>query len=201
VERHPALQTFLQQQPGVREEIRENPNAFMRQENNFDRREDARDQANNRGSVARFDQFLDSHREIAEQLRRDPNLVNNRDFVQKHPELQTFLQEQPGIRNQIRENPDAFMRRENNFDRREDARDQGDRREGQAHFDRFLDSHREISDQLHKDPTLVNNREFVEKHPELQTFLQQEQPEVRNQIRENPNSFVRHDAWIDRRGA
>jgi len=76
-----------------------------------------------RGELARFDQFLDSHREIAEQLRKDPSLVNNDRFVKDHPELQTYLKDHPGIREEIKENPNSFMRQENRFDRSEDRRD------------------------------------------------------------------------------
>src|SRR5580704_1894041 len=46
-----------------------------------------------RQELARFDQFLDSHREIAEQVRQNPSLVNNDQFVKGHPALQTFMQE------------------------------------------------------------------------------------------------------------
>jgi len=34
-----------------------------------------------RGELASFDRFMDGHPEIAEQLRRDPSLVSNEDFV------------------------------------------------------------------------------------------------------------------------
>src|SRR6267154_1133513 len=151
--------------------------------------------------LAHFDQFMDSHREIAEQLRKDPSMVNNREFAEKHPALQTYLQEHPGIREEIKENPNAFMRQENRFDRQEDRR-QGERdsdtTRGQlARFDQFMDSHREIAEQLRKDPALVNNREFVEKHPALQTYLQ-EHPGVREEIKENPNAFMRQENRFDR---
>src|SRR5580692_2343307 len=79
-----------------------------------------------RQELARFDQFLDSHREIAEQLRRDPSLVNNEEFVKNHPALQTYLQDHPAVREEIKENPNAFMRQEDRYDRREDDRT-GDR--------------------------------------------------------------------------
>jgi len=151
--------------------------------------------------LAHFDQFMDSHREIAEQLRKDPSLVNNREFVEKHPALQTYLQEHPGVREEIKENPNAFMRQENRFDRQEDRR-QGERdsdttRAQLARFDQFMDRHREIAEQLRKDPSLVNNREFVEKHPALQTYLQ-EHPGVREEIKENPNAFMRQENRFDR---
>jgi hypothetical protein len=150
-----------------------------------------------RQELARFDQFLDSHREIAEQLRKNPSLVNDRNFVQQHQALQTYLQQHPGIREEITENPNAFMLQEQRFDRREDARDDITRRE-LASFDRFLASHREIGEQLHKNPSLVNNEEYTEKHPELQAYLQQH-PGVREEITENPNTFMRQEERFDSR--
>jgi len=207
VENHPALQEYLQQHPGVREEITENPNRFMRQEQRFDRREDGRDNDRRdndttRGELASFDRFMDSHPEIAEQLRRDPSLVKNEEFVEKHPALQEYLQQHPGVREEVTENPNGFMRQEQRFDRREDGRD-NDRRDNDttrgelASFDRFADSHPEIAEQLRRDPSLVKNEEFVEKHPALQEYLQQH-PGVREEITENPNGFMRQEQRFDR---
>ena len=253
VKQHPALQTYLQEHPGISEEIRENPNAFMRQENRFDRREDARDNDTTVKDLAQFDRFLDGHREIAEQLRKNPSLVNDKQFVQEHAVLQTYLQQHPGINEEIRENPNAFMRQENRFDRREDARDADGARRGDdngrrdndaerrdndngqrdndamrrdddngrrdndtarrdndtarrdndttrrelAGFDQFADRHREIAEQLRKDPSLVNNREFVENHPPLQAYLQ-DHPGIRQEMQENPNVFMRQEDRFDR---
>ncbi len=208
VEKHPALQQYLQEHPGIREEFTENPNAFMRQEERFDRREDGRNRGGDRditrGELANMDRFMDSHPEIAEQLRKDPSLINNKQFVENHPALQEFLQSHPGVREEFTENPNAFMRREERFDRREDDRDEhrtiaGGRdvtREELATTDRFLDTHPEIAEQLRKDPSLIKNKEFVEKHPALQEFLQTH-PEVREEFRENPNAFMRQERRFD----
>ena len=267
VQDHPVLQTYLQQHPGVSEEIRENPNAFMRQENRFDRSEDARDadaarrdndngrrdndaerrdNDNGRGDndaerrdndngqrdndamrrdddnarrdndamrrddnnarrdndterrdndttrreLARFDQFADSHREIGEQLRKDPSLVNNREFVEHHPALQAYLQNNPGIRQEMQENPNAFMRQENRFDRHEDARNSGPIREHVASFGEFLGGHSDVARQVSKDPSLVKNDDFVKKHPEFQEFLNSH-PGVKEEMRQDPQSFVK----------
>jgi hypothetical protein len=194
---HPALQTYLQDHPAIREQIKSDPNAFMREENRFDRREDNRDRNANRAELANFDRFLDSHREISEQLRKDPSLVDNREFVTNHPALQTYLQDHPAIREQIKQNPNAFMQEENRFDRREDDRGRDTNRAELANFDRFLDSHREISEQLRKDPSLVDNREFVKNHPALQTYLQ-DHPGVREEIKQDPNRFMQEEARYDR---
>jgi hypothetical protein len=115
-----------------------------------------------RQELASFDQFLDSHRETAEQLRKDPSLVNNEGFLKSHPALQTYLQQHPPVREEIKESPETFMRNENRFDRRpEYTCDRDTTRRELANFDQFLDSHRETAEQLRKDPSLVNNEQFV----------------------------------------
>jgi phage-related protein len=199
VENHPELQQYLQQHPEIREEISRNPNVFMHQEQRFDRTEDRdRDRDMTRRELANMDRFMDSHPEIAEQLRKDPSLVNNREFVENHPALQQFLAEHPGVREEYKENPNAFMHQEERFDRREDRRDRDMTRRELANMDRFMDSHPEIAEQLRKDPSLVNNREFVENHPALQQFLA-EHPGVREEYKENPNAFMHQEERFDRR--
>ena len=198
VQGHPELQTFLQDHPGVREEIKENPNYFMRQENRYDRQEDAREDNRRREELARFDQFLDNHREVSEQLRRDPSLVKNQEFLQNHPALQSYLQDHPAIAEDLTRNPDAFMRQEERYDRREDARDDNNRRQELARFDQFLDNHREVSEQLRRDPSLVKNQQFVQSHPALQAYLQDHQG-VREQLYQNPNAFMQQEKTYESR--
>ena len=209
LENHPALQQYLQNHPAVQEEISENPAGFMRQEQRFDRREDRREFAN-------MDAFLDSHPEIAEQLRKNPSLVNDKDFVKGHPALQEFLQSHSGVAKDLRQNPNAFMQKEQRFDQREDARGQGldrdqdfvrnrdfdqgrDRdmtRAQLASVDRFLQSHPEVAEGLRKDPTLINNADFLKHSPALQQYLQQN-PGVREEFSENPNAFMQREQQFD----
>jgi hypothetical protein len=169
--------------------------------------------------MASFDKYLDGHPEIAEQLRKNPSLINDKEFVERHPELQEYLQQHPRVREEISENPNGFMRQENRFDRREDQaqdrdrdrnRDDRDRdrdrdfdrdREGRrghvAVFDGFLDRHTELAEQLRKDPSLVNNQEFVESHPALQQFLR-DNPGIGTEINENPRAFMHEEERFDR---
>src|SRR6202789_230753 len=152
-----------------------------------------------RRDLATFDRFLDGHHEIAEQVRKDPSLADNREFVQNHPPLQDFLRDNPGVRDQLRQDPNAFMHQEDRFDRNENAGDRGadrgnrdgDRRD-LAEFDHFLDRHHEIAEQVRKDPSLADNREFVQNHPALQDFLQNN-PGVREQLRQDPNAFMHQE--------
>jgi phage-related protein len=168
-----------------------------------------------RSQMAAFDRFLDGHPEVAEQLRANPSLVSNQDFLEQHPALQQFLQEHRGIREEISQNPNAFMRQEDRFDRREDQggvenrdrdgrerdrdfdRDRDGRREQVAVFDRFLDRHPELAEQLRQNPSLVGNREFVENHPALQQFLR-DNPGIGTEINENPRAFMHEEERFDR---
>ena len=198
VQNHPTLQQYLADHPGVREEIRNNPNAFMHREDRFDQREDQDRDRITRGELASMDRFMDAHAEIAEQLRKDPSLVDKKEFVQNHPALQEFLANHPELREQFRNNPNAFMHQEDRFDQRQDQdRDRINRGE-LANMDRFMDAHPEIAEQLRKDPSLVDNKEFVRSHPALQDFLANH-PQLREAYRNNPNAFMRQEDRFDRR--
>jgi len=196
VRNHPALQSYLREHPELRAQLKQDPNAFTHQEERYDSREGDRDRGINREELARFNQFLETHRETAEQLRKDPSLVDNQEYVRNHPELQAYLQEHPELSAQLKQDPNAFMHQEDRYDRRQDDRDVN--RQELAHFDQFLDSHRETAEQLRKDPSLVDNEEFVRNHPALQTYLQQH-PELRAQIKANPNAFLQQEARYDNR--
>jgi phage-related protein len=184
---HPELQAFLQAHPGIREEFDQHPYAFMRDEERYDRQGDQR--GNNFGitrqEVAEMDGFLDKHPEIAEQLRKNPSLIDDKQFVDNHPELQTFLQEHPELRQEFREHPYAFMRDENRFDRGRG----GDSDREVANFGNFLRGHSSTADALSKDPSLANNREFLASHPDLTNYLQ-EHPAVQQQLASNPQAVM-----------
>jgi hypothetical protein len=190
VNSHPALQQFLAEHPGVNEEYKENPNAFMRQEDRYDRREDM---SGRRAELRNMDSFLDSHPEIAEQLRKDPSLVDNKRFMNSHPALQQFLSEHPGVSDEYKENPSAFMRQEDRFDARENSgmRRGSDVTGGEiSSFHEFLEGHSTIAGELSKNPSLATNQEYLENHPALRTYLQAN-PNVHEELSENPQSFVK----------
>jgi hypothetical protein len=193
VKNHPALQSYLREHPELRAQLKQDPNAFMHQESRYDSREGDRDRGINREELARFNQFLDTHRETAEQLRKDPSLVDNQEYVRNHPELQAYLQQHPELSAQLKQDPNAFMHQEDRYDRRQDDRDRDVNRQELAHFDQFLDSHRETAEQLRKDPSLVDNEEFVRNHPALRTYLQ-DHPELRAQLKADPNAFMQQEA-------
>jgi len=147
----------------------------------------------NRGEFVTLDRFLDSHPEIAEQLRKNPSLVNKKEFVEDHPALQQFLSQHPGVREEFRENPTAFMQQEQRFDAREGTmvRRDGDVTRGElSSFNEFLEGHSNIAGELSKNPSLVKNEEYLENHPALRDYLKAH-PQVREELTENPQSFLK----------
>jgi hypothetical protein len=238
---HPALQEYLQQHPDVRDQMRQNPNAFMAQEAKFDQRgdndanrdrdrgTDRRDAANpdqrsdndanrdrdrgtdrrdvqnsdqrgdndanrdrgrgtDRRDVANFDQFLDSHRETAEQLRRNPSQINNDEFVKSHPALQAYLQQHPDVRQEVSQNPNVFMQQEARYDRNDNGMDRDD--SSRRQFGNFLGSHADVARQLSEKPSLAKNHEYMDNHPELRDYLNSH-PDVQKQLTADPDNFVK----------
>jgi hypothetical protein len=229
---HPELNAYLQDHTSVKQEISQQPDTFMRledvyardhnlrdrdaawQDRDANRGDMNRDRDGDRRDVANFNRFLDDHREIDQQVRRDPSLLDNQKFVQDHPALQTYFQDNPGVRDQLRQNPNAFMHQEDAFNRDANMRDRDASEQGRdpyrndvpnrdndrrdvANFDRFLDDHREIAQQVRKDPSLLDNQKFVQDHPALQTYFQ-DNPGVRDQIKQDPNSFMRQEDAFNR---
>jgi hypothetical protein len=197
VQSHPPLQNFLRDNPGVRDQLRQDPNAFMRQEDRYDRDAEARDRdrgAENREAerrdLAEFDHFLDRHREIAEQVRKDPSLADNREFVQNHPPLQDFLRDNPGVRDQLRQDPNGFMRQEDRFDHATNSGERDAMHDHMADFGGFLGGHADIQRDLSRNPSVVKDHDYVQNHAELNTYLSAH-PEVRDELMANPQSFVK----------
>jgi len=206
---HPALQTYLQDHPGISSQLRNDPNQFMREEKRYDRREDNWEAR--RQESARFDQFLDSHKAVVSQVRKDPSLVSNAKFLADHPELREYLQSHPQTKEAIQQDPNGFMREEERYDRREDEtvnrdrdrdrdtdRNGGRRQEEMAKFDQFLGGHREVAEQLRRNPELANDPTFLKNHPGLETYLQQH-PMVKEDLAQNPNALLQEEARYQQR--
>jgi len=177
---------------------------------------------NGRGDIASFDQFLDSHREIAEQLRRQPSLADNKQFLKDHPALQSYLQRNPSVRERLEQNPNAFMGQEaywehsgddrtadldarydrdrNNNAKGYDRNRHADRdRDAQKHFGEFLGSHQDIAAQLSRNPSLCKDHAYLQNHPELQAYLN-EHPEVRQPLTSYPDTFMKSTQQFNSNG-
>jgi hypothetical protein len=147
-----------------------------------------------RNDVAQMDRFLDDHREIAEQLRRDPSLINDQKWVAAHPALQDFLHNNPQIAQAFKADPNLFIHDAERYNQRDDIS-----RRDVVEMNRFLDTHPEIAEQLRRDPRLVDNPQWVEAHPQLHEFLQSH-PQLTAALRANPKEFMRDEYRYDQTG-
>jgi hypothetical protein len=102
----------------VREEYKENPNAFMHQEERFDRRQDAMRGDNDvtRGELSSFHNFLEGHSNISGELSKNPALASNQEYLENHPELRTYLQSHPQVHQELGENPASFVKSAQQFE-------------------------------------------------------------------------------------
>jgi hypothetical protein len=143
-----------------------------------------------RREVADMNDFLMKHPEIAEQLKKDPSLIDNRQWVDNHPSLRDYLHEHPHVAETFRSNPNLFMRDEDRMARGEGGF--GISRRDVVDMNDFLVHHPEIAEQLRKDPSLADNRQWVSAHPALQEYFRAH-PDVAAEFHANPVAFMRDE--------
>ena len=140
-----------------------------------------------RGELRNLHEFLENHPRVAQDLRNNPSLANDRRWVSRNDELRGFLRDNPRIRRELNENPNRVMTWERNFNARADLRK----------FDRFLDSHPRLAERLRANPELIRDRQFVENHGELRAFLR-DNPDMRRELRAQPHAFMERVERYDR---
>src|SRR5258706_7643304 len=157
-------------------------------------------QVSSRSDVALFDSFLDAHGDVDAQLRANPSLLTNEEYLEAHPQLQAFLNQHPQVQTQIKQNPSFFMERAKRFDANEAGRRTNPNpdltRQQVATMDQFLDKNPDVDRDLRRNPALVNSEEYLEAHPQLQAFLNQH-PNVKEEIAENPRYFMQRQNRFD----
>jgi hypothetical protein len=117
---------------------------------------------------------------VFQELRKDPSLASNPEFLKQHPRFAQWLERHPQAREQLAKNPEQFFAE---MDKRREERMQR-RRE-----------HREAFRKLRQDPTLATNQDFLKEHPRFAEWLDKT-PAAREQLAKNPQQFF---AEMDKR--
>src|SRR5213594_3136243 len=177
---HPELKQFLDTHSGVRAEAAEKPGVLMNRERQFDR--SGRDIT--RQELQNLDNFLDTHPNIEQDLKKNPKLLNDPSYLAAHPDVRAEASEKPGV----------LMNRERRF---ENSGRDIPAAEVQS-FDNFLDNHSSIERELRKDPSLANNADYLAKHPELKTYLDQH-PLIRQELTKHPRAVLRAERRLDKK--
>ena len=69
---------------------------------------------------------------VERDLRKDPSLVKNPEFLSRHPEFSEYLGKHPAVKADLVENPKAFMRREAQYEKNEKREIREERHEAAA---------------------------------------------------------------------
>jgi hypothetical protein len=111
---HPGLDDYFSHHPEVREELQNHPDRFMTRERYYEKYGE-HDGAH---PLATTDRYMDSHPEVAQQLNRDPALVDNRGYVDSHPGLHEYLENHPVARRDWKSHPFRYMTAERRYDQK-----------------------------------------------------------------------------------
>ena len=151
--------------------------------------------------VARMNQFLEDHRDIAKQLEKDPLLVTDHKYLDKHKDLRRFFNENVRLREVFADNPQYFTARNSHL--RSAGSFEGapgaeltDR--DLAEMEKFLQKHKDIAKQLRTNSWMGKEPQYLQHHKDLRRFFD-EHPHVQEEFDENPGAFMRQQAEFERR--
>jgi hypothetical protein len=137
------------------------------------------------GEVGKFNEFLNKHPKIAGALARNPGLADNPTFITNHPELHQYLENHPGVREQLKAHPGQFMAHEGGG--YEWNAGPAEFRHP-ANYDEYMEHHPEVWQEVAGNPALVQNHEWMEKHPEFQEYLAHH-PNALQKFKEHPHAY------------
>ena len=115
----------------------------------------------------KWNRELAANPNFADRYRQNPNIVNDSNLRSEEPEIAEFLRTNPDVRPYL----DSYSRRDARDDRDEDLR-------ADSGLDSFMANHPNVARQLHDNPSLINDPNFVRSHPNLHEYLR-EHPEAR----------------------
>ena len=153
-------------------------------------RAQAKDNDITKSELRNFDGYLDKHQDVRADLERNPKLIDDPAYLSKHPHLKAFLEQHPNTREELRENPNFFMHRENAFEKNEDKNDAT--KSELRNWDEYLDKHPDVQRDLAKNPNLIDDPAYLNKHPHLKDFLE-DHPNTRKELKENPKAFMHRE--------
>ena len=153
-----------------------------------------------RNELSSFDAYLDKHHDVRDDLNRNPNLINDQSYLAKHPHLREFLEQHPNVREELKENPSAFVHRENSFEKTEGAGGQprSDITQSELrNWDEYIDKHKDVQADLSKNPNLIDDPKYLSSHPHLREFLEKH-PNTREELKENPQKFLNREKQYEK---
>ena len=101
-----------------------------------------------RDEVAQFHAFMVKHPSVSADLQANPQLVNDRKYLDKHQEVRKFLRQHPAVQQEIAQHPRRVFGRYYIDDRRDYSDNRPEHRWDYRSHDRWKDrDHRDYRDQ------------------------------------------------------
>jgi hypothetical protein len=97
------------------------------------------DYAQMRDQVAQFHSFMSKHPSVSTDLQANPQLVNDRKYLDKHQEVKKFLKQHPAVKQEIAEHPRRVFGRYYIDDRHEYSDNRPEHRWDYRFHDRWYD--------------------------------------------------------------
>ena len=100
-----------------------------------------------RDEVAQFHAFMVKHPSVSTDLQTNPQLVNDRNYLDKHQDVKKFLRQHPAVQQEIAQHPRRVFGRYYIDDRREYSDNRPEHRWNYRYHDRWNDrDHRDYRD-------------------------------------------------------
>jgi hypothetical protein len=154
--------------------------------------------SNPAGAVSRFDNgYLDKHPDIEQRLVHDPSLLDNQQYMAAHPHLQEYMARHPEVRTDIQQHPDHFVHAASSYQRYESGRSYANGIPVSRFDNTYLDQHPEVAQRLARNPSLVNNQQFLNSHPGLDGYLAKH-PGLSTDLQQHPERFMHAESSYGR---
>jgi hypothetical protein len=102
LDHHKDLMSFLAKNPGVSDQVQNNPAGFMDQEKRFE-------------SNRQMDVYLSNHKSVAKDLQKNPDQVKNASYLDHHKDLKQVLDKNPELAEAANTNPAGFWQEQVKF--------------------------------------------------------------------------------------
>lgn len=134
------------------------------------------------GETDTMEHYLTNHPKVADELHNDPSLINNPQWLAKHPVVSNWMNTHQNVKADAAANPNSFV----NHTERETLNN--DRR-AMNNTDEYLSKHPALAKQLNENPRLIDDPKFLAAHPSLDTYLK-DHPGTANEWKSHPEAFA-----------
>jgi hypothetical protein len=137
-----------------------------------------------------FNKYLSNHPEMEQQIKNNPSLLNNPQYLASHPELNTFLQDHPGFANAVKTNPGAVLHKDatDTKEAHADANEAKTANHEAQSYDTFAHQDPAAARAMINNPSLASNSAWLAQHPEAANYVK-DHPDVVKAMENNPEAF------------